>query len=601
MAKPRPTAAELAASLFQGHPGNPQGKSQDLAPSGALEDTTLFLSPDDIDLYDDNPRQAPNPAEAEIRASLVARGFDGELAVTRRPQSTRYVVSAGGNTLLRLIKEHLAEGDARFAQIRCRAKPWVSETRVLLDHMIENDARGELIFIDKARSVARARQRLEAELGESLSGRRLAETLTERGYKIDQPTITRYDYAIEMTAYLPETFAGGAGHGLIRELRKIDKAIEALCRSRRQEEQTDIALSTWRAHLAEHDSPDRGALDTDRALQDHCESLAALLDESLQDTRMDLFTLLNNPAYERIATENAPPRLSERGAFDDLDGDSPEPERRRAASPVSPAAGGRSAVDDNFDMFGFDAADEGGAGDDGAGDDGEAYGNGDDLTSTSMPMAPARPTPVAGSPFMTPSTPLASIATPSPFASPPPSSQPGPLIIEADTFLFDSLKEARAKMFTAALALANATGLGPLIQPTGNAGMGYFIEVPAQSLVSAGLGSHPSDPAPAAWWWMFVMSNVRNAQADPGLVRVLSRSHFWELTHGGRDLTTLDGVVGEPMVIEELHDWVYKLHRHARLASNLLAIWSQMLANAPRPGDPGYDAVPPTATASTEL
>lgn len=547
----RPTAAQVAASLLEPHPG----QSADLAPADVLEDTTVFLSPDEIDLYDDNPRQAPNPAEAELRASLLAKGYDGQLAVTRRPGSSRYVVAGGSNTLLRLIKEFHDAGDERFAQLHCRAKPWVSETRVLLDHMIEN-VRGDLIFIDKARSVARARQLLEQESGESLSARQLADTLTERGYKIDNPSITRYDFAIAMAEYLPQIFASGAGHAFVKELRKIDNAIEALCRARQQEDKADDALSGWRAHLAEYDTPERGALDTQRALQDYTGTLSAMLGEPLQDTRMDVFTLLDNPDYEAIAARYLRPPESTtgteseeenaEGADDAGHADLPPPPPQRRESERRGGGGAGRPTLDNLDLFG------------------DPPGIGDEVGDGIGVEPPGR------SPGVSPSVAPEGQDSP-PRIDPPPAAPATP----ADGLAFRSWKDARAKLFTAALALANATGLHRLIQPTGNCGAGFYMETPTEPLSTV-----PHDPAPGAWWLLHTASRVEAAQHDPDLVRVLSRSRYWELSEQGRNIDAIIPMVGDPMLVEEMYTWLLKLGRHAPLVANLMDIWTQVVATA---------------------
>ncbi len=55
----------------------------------------------DIDLYDRNPRQAPNKCFAEIKESIRTTLIQTPLVVTKRPGSDRYMISTGGNSRLK--------------------------------------------------------------------------------------------------------------------------------------------------------------------------------------------------------------------------------------------------------------------------------------------------------------------------------------------------------------------------------------------------------------------------------------------------------------------------------------------------------------------
>jgi hypothetical protein len=69
--------------------------------------------------YEHNPRRAPNTEYDRIKASIRADGLSQPLVVTQRPGETDYIVHAGGNTRLRILKELFEEtGDRRFATSR---------------------------------------------------------------------------------------------------------------------------------------------------------------------------------------------------------------------------------------------------------------------------------------------------------------------------------------------------------------------------------------------------------------------------------------------------------------------------------------------------
>jgi hypothetical protein len=55
---------------------------------------------------------------------------------------------------LRAIRElHTETEEERFAHVPCVIVPWAGEKAVLAGHLKENDLRGDLVFIDRARAV----------------------------------------------------------------------------------------------------------------------------------------------------------------------------------------------------------------------------------------------------------------------------------------------------------------------------------------------------------------------------------------------------------------------------------------------------------------
>ena len=114
--------------------------------------------------FERNPRLSPNPEYDRIKDSIRHQGLDQPLVITQRPGAGDYIVHSGGNTRLKVLKELFAEsGDPRYAEVPCLFRPWRSESDVLLAHLRENDIRGSLSFIDKARVDDKASGLLTAE------------------------------------------------------------------------------------------------------------------------------------------------------------------------------------------------------------------------------------------------------------------------------------------------------------------------------------------------------------------------------------------------------------------------------------------------------
>lgn len=105
-----------------------------------------------IETYDRNPRILPNPKAKDIEASLRASGgYDGVLVVTQRPGSDVYMVQAGGNTTLSLLKKLYSDtNDENFRVVTVDVRPWTGEFDVMAYHYRENNQRGDLCFGERS-------------------------------------------------------------------------------------------------------------------------------------------------------------------------------------------------------------------------------------------------------------------------------------------------------------------------------------------------------------------------------------------------------------------------------------------------------------------
>ncbi len=217
------TVEDRLKLLQESHFGAPQA----LQPPDPLEPTPTVVPVNQIQEYDRNPREARNDAYDRIKESIRQRGFNGALPITRRPGQPHYIVAEGGNTTLHILKELYAETrDPKFQSISCLYEPWVSESETLIAHLVENDARGDLIFIDRARALCDLRRLIVQERGAELSIRQLAALLRERGYSTDPATITRLDYAREtLLPLIPLALRAGLGRPAIDRIRKVEKML----------------------------------------------------------------------------------------------------------------------------------------------------------------------------------------------------------------------------------------------------------------------------------------------------------------------------------------------------------------------------------------
>jgi ParB family protein of integrating conjugative element (PFGI_1 class) len=191
------------------------------------ESDMMLLDVRSINPYERNPRHSENQEYDRIKVSIRANGLDQPLVITQRPGTTDYIVHSGGNTRLLILKELFEEtGEERFSYVQCVFKPWNRESDVLLAHLRENDLRGSLSFIDKARAVFDIKQLLEKELDiKELSQRRLGMAMHAGGYALSQGLISPMGYAVNrLLPLIPQALNAGLGKPQVQKIRALDNA-----------------------------------------------------------------------------------------------------------------------------------------------------------------------------------------------------------------------------------------------------------------------------------------------------------------------------------------------------------------------------------------
>jgi len=192
----------------------------------SLTGEVLCIDIKDIELFDKNPRQNRNPAYDRIKASILANGLDQPLIITRRPGDENFVVHAGGNTRLQILKElYAVSDDPAFAIVNCIFVEWDNESAVLLAHLRENDLRGDLTFIDKAVAICALEDLLIEETDcQEYSVRQLQEVLKSRGYGISGALISYMRYAVNyLLPAMPVALADGLPRRQVQKIRRLQR------------------------------------------------------------------------------------------------------------------------------------------------------------------------------------------------------------------------------------------------------------------------------------------------------------------------------------------------------------------------------------------
>lgn len=428
----------------------------------AIHATAMLLQIGQIQPYEHNPRHGQNPEYDRIKDSIRSHGLDQPLVITQRPGATNYIVHSGGNTRLCVLKELYEEtGDSPFSQVQCLFKPWGCESDVLLAHLRENDIRGSLTFIDKARAVFEARQLIEEELGvDEISPKDLVINLRSNGYSISRSAISHMTYAVQvLLPLIPQALDAGMGKHQVERIRALER----------------VARITWQRYC----SGDAGAFDAVFS------TLCRRYDGSDWNT-----DLLQGALEAEIADEGEISIHTVRVAFDaEFCGRElvvPEPELESVSEPEQP---------ENHDA---QVAAPG------------VSENQDDCKDTEIAEIPQNEE-------IENLTTSGNVEAEDPphndLESEPPASTTEPLITINQSAPTD-LKSLRSRAWTLAARLAQRNGIGDLVAPLSGKGLGFMLRDVPDSMLAEQLDDDGLSQISMLWWQLAACAEMTFAPLE---------------------------------------------------------------------------------------
>jgi len=199
-----------------------------------------------IDEYAFNPRQADNDHFEDIKNSIKEIGLQQRFSVVRNPETKRYTLIKGGNTRLLAFKSLYREtGDTKFASINCIVEAWEGElnrTQAVIAHLIENEARGELILVDKAKALIDLEGKYKNNEIESLtSGQtklekhnihttiKFVDYLKDNGYSVSEKQLGLFRFTTnKLTGNLDHFLNQGMGSPQIIKIRAVYNNLKSI-------------------------------------------------------------------------------------------------------------------------------------------------------------------------------------------------------------------------------------------------------------------------------------------------------------------------------------------------------------------------------------
>ncbi|EDQ7230745.1 hypothetical protein XL92_004248 [Salmonella enterica subsp. enterica] len=195
--------------------------------------TLLSVSLDQLRAFDLNPRLTRNPDYEEIKDSIRNRGLDLPPQITQRPGEKNYIIASGGNTRLAILNElWLETHDKKYWNITCLYRKWSSDTleqgnlQCLMGHLIENEMRGSLTFIERALGILKSAEMYSSVYG-SLSQAELLNRLSLDGYPVHQSVFSKMTATVNLLLpHIPEPLYGGLSRNAIDKILTLRSSTE---------------------------------------------------------------------------------------------------------------------------------------------------------------------------------------------------------------------------------------------------------------------------------------------------------------------------------------------------------------------------------------
>lgn len=268
----------------------------------------ITVTLDKLRPYEHNPRKTRNPNFEMIKESIRRRGLDHKPNITQRPGEPFYIIADGGNTRIQALKELFTETqDQRFWSIECLYKPWKGESAdsveaeldLLIGHLIENDTRADLTFIEKALGIQQAKEYYEKKLSKELSARELSAELEKDGYIIHQTLVSKMERCLEFIyPHIPDVLFRGLGHSPIDKLLAIRNNAVAIWQNYQFE--TDITFDElWANSLSRCNDED--PFNVKIFQDDLINEMVAVLDDKVSFEMLYLEIDLDEKKFKKLA------------------------------------------------------------------------------------------------------------------------------------------------------------------------------------------------------------------------------------------------------------------------------------------------------------
>ena len=161
--------------------------------------------------------------------SIKEDGVQQPFVVARPPESEHYVLIAGGNTRLEIVRQlHEESGESLFSDINCVVVSWPGICTAKISHLVTNDLLNKASFIERAKAILKFIDgNSDLPIDHTTSDREVSKFFTDHGFPLYRTTYAAMRYAVHfLNDYLPLSLASSFSTLDVKHIQRLEDRLK---------------------------------------------------------------------------------------------------------------------------------------------------------------------------------------------------------------------------------------------------------------------------------------------------------------------------------------------------------------------------------------
>lgn len=165
----------------------------------------------------------------DLFESIKEEGLKLPFVVAQPPSSKEYVLIAGGNSRLEIVRRlHEESRGAQFNTVPCVVVPWPGASNAKLNHLITNDVVHTASFIERAKAILNfIDSNSDLPIDRSTSDRGVSKFFKDHGFPLYRTTYGAMKYAVDhLDKLLPLSLAASLSTQDVKNIQKLESILK---------------------------------------------------------------------------------------------------------------------------------------------------------------------------------------------------------------------------------------------------------------------------------------------------------------------------------------------------------------------------------------
>lgn len=217
-------------SINQSQPTFFMPKNFDLSPTELLVSDAVELAEECISIDELRPlpyasQEAKEEDFEDLYESIKEEGLKLPFVVARQPDSKDYVLIAGGNSRLEVVRRLRRESrGSQYDEVSCVVLPWPGMSTAKLNHLITNDVVHTASFMERAKAILNfIDSNPDLPIDRSTSDREVSKFFKNNGFPLYRTTYGAMKYAVDhLDKFLPLSLATSLSTQDVKHIQKLE-------------------------------------------------------------------------------------------------------------------------------------------------------------------------------------------------------------------------------------------------------------------------------------------------------------------------------------------------------------------------------------------